>query len=449
MTAHLDSVRVLFLNDTSRDGGPGRSLHVLLSHLDRTRVRRTVLLPRPGPVADLLRAANVADEIVFEDAWIENIVAPLSRPMERVDHSAAWPLRAGRAAGNTFKAARLLAHLTDRARGYDLVYGNGTVANFLAAAAAARAGVPALWHVRYTSLPALAAPLHRRLARSHTVRRIVCVSHPSAALFPAGDAKVSVVPNALDLGAFNPGLVAPVLRRELGCDDRTVIFASAGRILRRKGFEELVRAARLMLDSLTMEERARCRFVVLGDTPPDFAEDHRATCTALAAELGIGEQFRFLGFRADVRPYLSDADVVVVPSVYPDPLPRAVIEGMALAKPIVAFAVGGISEMLDDGVEGALVPGSPPDVPGLAAALLAAFRDPARRRRQGAAARARVERDFDGGLHGARIEKLIYEAVGRVPPSASAPASASASEAHGSAPRGAAPAPGPGPEVAA
>ena len=80
----------------------------------------------------------------------------------------------------------------------------------------------------------------------------------------------------------------------------------------------------------------------------------------------------------------------MVPSVYPDPLPRAVIEGMALGKPIVAFGVGGISEMLDDGVEGALVRGTPPDVEGLAAAMLRCFREPLRRREQGIAARARV-----------------------------------------------------------
>ena len=93
------TLRVLFINDTSRDGGPGRSLHVLLRHLDKTRIHRTVLLPRPGPVADLLRSDGAADDIVFEDAWIENIVAPLSRPMERTDFQAPLATRALRAAG--------------------------------------------------------------------------------------------------------------------------------------------------------------------------------------------------------------------------------------------------------------------------------------------------------------------------------------------------------------
>jgi len=188
--ANAKTLRVLFINDTSRDGGPGRSLHVLLRHLDKTRIHRTVLLPRPGPVADLLRSDGAADEIVFEDAWIENIVAPLSRPMERADFQAPLATRALRAAGNAFKGARLLQRLAARARGYDLIYGNGTTANFLAAGAAARARVPALWHVRYTGVPRVAAALHRGLAGSATVRRIVCVSRPSAALFPGIEGKV-------------------------------------------------------------------------------------------------------------------------------------------------------------------------------------------------------------------------------------------------------------------
>ena len=405
------TLRVLFINDTYRDGGPGRSLHVLLRHLDKQRVHRTVLLPRPGPVADLLRSDGAADDIVFEDDWIENIVAPLSRPMERADHEAPLATRALRAAGNALKGARLVHRLAARARGYDLVYGNGTAANFLAAGAAARAGVPVLWHVRYTGVPRIAAALHRRLARSATVRRIVCVSRPSAALFPGIESKVEVVPNALDLGAFAPGATAPRLREELGWAPDTVIFASAGRILRRKGYEEMIRAACFMLNDLSMEERQRCGFAIIGDTPPDFADDHRAACVALAGQLGIGDRVRFLGFRSDVRPYIGDADVVVVPSVYPDPLPRAVIEGMALGKPIVAFDVGGIGEMLDDGVEGALVPGAPPDIEGLAAAMLRLFREPERRRQQAAAARVRVLRDFDGRNHGARIERLIHEAA--------------------------------------
>jgi glycosyltransferase involved in cell wall biosynthesis len=103
----------------------------------------------------------------------------------------------------------------------------------------------------------------------------------------------------------------------------------------------------------------------------------------------------FVGFRADVRSYVSDFDVAVVPSVYEDPMPRAVMEAMAMSKPVVAFAMGGISEMITDRVEGRLLRGAPPDIEGLASACLSYLSDGAIRARHGAAARARVERDFN------------------------------------------------------
>jgi glycosyltransferase involved in cell wall biosynthesis len=80
--------------------------------------------------------------------------------------------------------------------------------------------------------------------------------------------------------------------------------------------------------------------------------------------------------------------------VYPDPLPRAVIESMALCKPVIAFDVGGVVEMLDDGVTGALVPFDPAEpakaVERLADAILRYARDPDLRGRHGRAGRARV-----------------------------------------------------------
>ena len=124
----------------------------------------------------------------------------------------------------------------------------------------------------------------------------------------------------------------------------------------------LFSAAKKALDQMTDNERRFVHFAVLGDTPEDIRPDHLAECRALASELGITDKFSFLGFKSDVKPYVTDFDVAIVPSVYPDPLPRAVIEGMALGKPVIAFDVGGVAEMLKDGTTGSLVRGVPPDV---------------------------------------------------------------------------------------
>ena len=419
-TAVRRKVRVLFVNDTARNGGPGRSLYSILRFLDPEVVHRAVVLPRPGVISELLTSREgerrVVDELHFVPRLVENPVEPWSRPIVRADFDAPVALRSARLAGNVVRgglAVADLARIVRRGR-YDLVYCNGTNANFAGGAVAGLTGVPALWHVRYTSIPPAVRFVHDRLAASRGVARILCVSRASAALFdaPAAADKVEVVHNALDLDEFREGGVKPVLREELGLEQDTLVFGSHGRVLRRKGYVEMVHASRAVLDALSADERRRVAFVVVGDTPEDFRPDHVAECRALASELGVSEHVRFLGFRPDVKPYVAAFDVAVVPSVYPDPLPRAVIESMALGKPVVAFDVGGVGEMLADGETGTLAPGTPPDVPALAAAMVRYARDAALRTRHGAAGRARVERAFDGRTHAKRVEGEILRAAG-------------------------------------
>src|SRR5579883_324696 len=238
----------------------------------------------------------------------------------------------------------------------------------------------------------------------------------AASQFARCAAKVHVVHNALDLEAFDPSQVRGRLRAELGIGPDVVVVGSHGRVLRRKGYVEFVRAGRLALDRMDGAERSRVAFVVVGDTPQDFRPDHVEECKALAGELGLLGRFHMLGFRPDVRPFVADFDLAVVPSVYADPLPRAVIESMALAKPVVAFDVGGVSEMIEHGITGELVPFEPGRdgegasavaVERLAAALARHVRDPALRARQGAAGRRRVEREFDARVHARLIQREI------------------------------------------
>jgi glycosyltransferase involved in cell wall biosynthesis len=408
-------VRVLFINDTARNGGPGRSLFYILRFLDPNVVHRAVVLPRPGVISELYASRGVTEDLLFENDLVENPIEPWNRAMAREDFDAALHVRGVRAAGNVLRAGRAMARLTGVIqRGmFDLIYCNGTNADFAGGALARMSGVPAVWHVRYTSLPGkIVRGVHDRLAASRGVHRIICVSKASAGLFPHCPEKVRVIHNALDIAEFDLKGVTPVLRKELKLSADTVIFGSQGRILPRKGYAEMVQAARRAIDQMSPEERRRVYFAVLGDTPEDIRPDHLAECRSLVNQLGLADRFSFLGFKNDVKPYVADFDVAIVPSVYPDPLPRAVIEGMALGKPVIAFDVGGVAEMLKDGTTGSLVRGVPPDVEGLATQMLRYLRDPALRASQGKAGRARVERDFDGARQARRIQNEIVRAAG-------------------------------------
>lgn len=394
------TTRVLFVNDTARNGGPGRTLHTLLKYIDPAHIHRAVVVPRTGVVSELL--ADVCEELILEPRIVENPFAPWDREMERRDFDARPSTKVVRAVGNLGLGASGIARLARLARKYDVVFCNGTTANFFGGVIARLTGVPAVWHVFYPNVARALVPLHARLAASEGVAAILCVSKPTMEQFAHCAKKVMHMHDAIDTSEYAPGIAAGVLRKELDLPSSSIVFGSQGRILRRKGFIELVRAAASMRDD-------RCHFVVLGDTPEDMPVNHLDECRELVRELGLERTVHFLGYRPDVRPYVEDFDVAVVPSVYPDPLPRSVMECMALEKPVVAFDVGGIGEMVEDGVTGALVP--PGNIDALAAACATYARDELRRMRHGHAARERILRDYDAQAHAREVEEILVRSA--------------------------------------
>ena len=130
-------------------------------------------------------------------------------------------------------------------------------------------------------------------------------------------------------------------------------------------------------------------------------------CRALAARLGIADRVRFLGYQRDPTPALARASLFVLSS-RSEGLPRSVLEAMRAGLPIVASAVGGLPELVDNGNNGVLVPSS--EAGGLASAIRAMIMDADVRTACGKASRAVYEARFRFEL---MLEKTaaLYETV--------------------------------------
>lgn len=163
-----------------------------------------------------------------------------------------------------------------------------------------------------------------------------------------------------------------------------------------------VKGVPVLLDALSRlaAEIPGLRVTLIGDGP------ERAGLETRARELGLGETVRFAGYMSQdaVAEMLSDADALVLPS-FAEGVPVTLMEAMASGLPVLATRVGGISELVEDGVSGYLVP------PGNTGALTTRLRDllgDARlRARMGAAGRAKVAADFNQQTEAARLARLM------------------------------------------
>ncbi|CAA9291579.1 MAG: hypothetical protein AVDCRST_MAG77-5190 [uncultured Chloroflexi bacterium] len=196
------------------------------------------------------------------------------------------------------------------------------------------------------------------------------------------------IPLGFELGPFmSAGRGA--LRRELGLAEdmppaeREPLVGIVGRLAPIKRHDVFLRAARRVLDELPA-----ARFVVVGDG------ETRGETERLAAQLGLAERTHFLGWRGHTETpgVFADLDVVVNTSDN-EGMPSALIEALAAGRPVVATSVGGVPDVVSEGVTGLLAPAG--DAGAVAAACVRLLRDPALRQALGTNGRIAVYPRFD------------------------------------------------------
>jgi L-malate glycosyltransferase len=156
-------------------------------------------------------------------------------------------------------------------------------------------------------------------------------------------ARIRVIHNGVPISDILPSKSPKAIREQLGIPLRSIVIGTLGRMVRVKGHRCFLEAARRIIIS-----KPNTIFILAGDGPL------KSEALNYIKRQGLDENVKLLGFRSDPIDILSILDIFVLTSLH-EGVPIVLLEAMALAKPIVATAVGGIPEVLENRVNAILI----------------------------------------------------------------------------------------------
>jgi glycosyltransferase involved in cell wall biosynthesis len=203
--------------------------------------------------------------------------------------------------------------------------------------------------------------------------------------------KVMVLYNGVDTERFKAGVNFSDTRKQFSISKDDVVIGFVGRLVINKGLNYLIEAAALLKNSFNV------KLLIVGDG--SLMEELKQ----MAKDKGLEESVMFTGLRRDITDILSSIDIFVLSSIK-EGFPNSLLEAMAMGKPVVATAVGGIPEVISHGTNGLLV--QPADKEGLAAAIKTVIDNPLMAKNMGIAARDFIENNYSIKATAGRWEAL-------------------------------------------
>jgi glycosyltransferase involved in cell wall biosynthesis len=367
-----------------------------------------------GPAKNLIDFARLARELPSEER-IETSVATFER--ESAEHRSSTPnafLEALREAGipafsivqRSVTDRRAISGLREAVQRFtpDIVQTHAVKGHFLMRLSGLNAQRPWIaFHHGYT-FPNLKMRAYNQLDRwsLRGAARILTVSLAfERQLRRQGipPQRISVLHNAIDPQWMDGLPDASGLRAGLGLAVGERVVLTVGRLSQEKAHVDLVLAMKRLRE---LSPQTPARLIIVGDGP------ERDRIQQAARVCGLAESVTLAGFVRDPRPYYAIADVVVLSSLT-EGSPNALLEAMAARVPVVATAVGGIPEIVQDLESALLVPSRQPHA--LAAALASIFADPASASRRAAAARVLIETRHSPQARVTQLVKIYRESI--------------------------------------
>lgn len=268
--------------------------------------------------------------------------------------------------------------------------------SWLAGCAARRARTPLVIKTRHISAPISRGWLTRLVyQRMHDF--IITTSEGIArdmVRFNGFDPqRIAAVPTGVDLSLFDCGQRRRRLREELGLPPDALLVGMVSVLRSWKGHPDLLHAAQLVKARVPS-----AYFVIAGEGP------RRANIEADLLRMNLEDYVFLIGHRDQVPQVLCDLDLFVLPSYANEGVPQALLQALAMKRPVVATAIGGIPEVITSGVEGLLCEPNQPDV--LAENILRVLTDPELARALAERGRARVTERYSLERMIAKLEEI-------------------------------------------
>jgi len=366
---------ILYMSPSVSLFGARRALITLLRGLDRERFRPVAVCVEQGPLVDELEKIEVPVYTVPIRCWRKGKT---------------WPLIPGALA----KLARII-----KKEQIDLIHANDFWANPWAKWPGWWTKTPVVCHVRN--------PLGKRRIRNyslHKAAQIIAISkatYDEFIHFPDREDKVRLIYDGIDLSKFADGAATGDFRKEAGIAPDRVVVGMVGHLSTRKNQAMLLRAA-----ARALRENEALYFILVGGTKE---EAYEKKLRALVAKEGLEAHVNFFGFHEDMPAFNRAIDVSVLTS-REEGLGLVSVEAMALGRPVIGTAVGGIPDVVVDGETGFLV--GLDDDEQLAEKILLLAGDEALRRKMGAVGKARAHEKFSMEAHAENVMRLYDDILG-------------------------------------
>lgn len=344
-----------------------------------------------GGQVNLLSLAESLDKEMFEVAVCSRGGGPLAEAVQKlgIPH---FPVSFRKALSRSILREILAVLANNR---FDIVHTHGGVAGIYGRLAAHQSETPVVIHtlhgihyLHYRNVFARTAHVLLERYFSRFTSALIFVSESdkkNGERFKlASSSKMVVIKNGIDFPACmdrsKKAINKEIIRSDMGVDEAHQVVGTVARLHRQKGLPYFLQAAEIISRSMPS-----AKFVVVGGGPL------KRKLARLNQQRGLENVVRFLGERTDALEILSLFDVFVLPSLW-EGLPYALLEAAALAKAVVASDVDGVSELIQDGETGILVPARNPEL--LAGAIIQLLKNKRAALHLGENLQASLSRDY-------------------------------------------------------